>query len=139
MKKSFIADEHLFLTVINLIVIRKGEQLGVLSEDAVQKTLKPIFNLLEYECKGKEDPKSVYETCLSISIEAYEKLNSTDVRDELILSLNEKTLEYIYEYNLDGSKKKLIQRILKGGVWFWNTKPEEFEQDIELRKERISN
>ena len=42
MKKSFIADEHLFLMVINLIVIRKGEQLGRLEN--VQKTLKPLYS-----------------------------------------------------------------------------------------------
>lgn len=139
MKKRFIADEHLFMTVIHLIVIRKSEQLGLLSKDAVQRTLKPMYSYLEYVCKGKEDPKSLYETCLSISIEAYEKLDSTEVRDELILSLDKKALEYLYEYNLDGSKKKYIQRILKGEMWFWNTKPEEFQQDIEFRKERISN
>ena len=136
---SKVNDENIWIACLNFFVLRKLEQLDYIDNKKFVEQVNVILNSLTIDARYFDDDiKSIKDDSFEITKNIMDKEKYDNLGYDELISILFNKLDYLKEFNVDGTKKSFLQRKLNSDDLWWNKrKQKQREKCFPNRIERV--
>jgi hypothetical protein len=136
---SKVNDENIWMACLNFFVLRKLEQLDYIDNKKFVEQVNITLNALAIDTRYFDDDiKSIKDDSFEITKNLMDKEKYDNLGYDELISIFYNKLDYLKEFNVDGTKKSFLQRILNSDDLWWNKrKQKQREKCFPNRIERV--
>jgi hypothetical protein len=134
-----VNDENIWMACLNFFVLRKLEQLDYIDNKKFVEQVNVMLNALAMDARYFDDDiKGIKEDSFEITKNLMDKEQYDNLGYDALTSILFYKLDYLKEFNVDGTRKSFLQRKFNSDYLWWNKrKQKQREKYSPKRIERV--